>query len=44
MEVENKDNWPKTVNDLTEENSSGKTNSGFVKSDVDDVQIVSVIN
>lgn len=44
MEVENKNKCPESVKDLTEGNSSGKTNPGFVESDEDDVQIVSVMN
>lgn len=44
MEVEKKGKCSEAVKDLTEENSSGKTNPAFVESDNDDVQIVSVIN
>lgn len=44
MDVENQNMCPESVKDLTEENSCGKTNPGFVESDDDDVQIVSVMN
>lgn len=44
MEVENENKCLESVNDLTVENSSGKTNPGFVESDDDDVKIVPVMN